>query len=67
MPRDGQNEAGVRGVPLALVAYLVVFAAKLAAYFILGVVALSAESLHTLTDIFISAARSLITLTRSPP
>lgn len=49
------DSTNTRGLRLALAAYIVVFAAKLAAYFVSGVVALLAESLHTLTDIFISA------------
>ncbi len=48
------GSSDIRGLRLALAAYLVVFAAKLAAYFVSGVVALLAESLHTLSDIFIS-------------
>jgi cation diffusion facilitator family transporter len=45
----------MRGLELALGAYAVVFAAKLAAYFASGVMALFAEALHTLSDIFVSA------------
>ena len=45
----------LRGLVLALVTYVVVFALKLAAYFITGVMVLLAEALHTLSDIFISA------------
>lgn len=48
------DSTNTRGLRLALAAYIIVFAAKLAAYFVSGVVALLAESLHTLTDIFIS-------------
>lgn len=49
------DSTSTRGLRLALAAYIVVFAAKLAAYYVTGVMALLAESLHTLTDIFISA------------
>jgi cation diffusion facilitator family transporter len=45
----------LRGLVLALVTYLVVFALKLGAYFGTGVMVLLAEALHTLSDIFISA------------
>ena len=45
----------IRALQLTLLAYVVVFAAKLAAYFASGVIALYAEALHTLSDIFISA------------
>ena len=48
------DSSDTRCLWLALAAYLVVFAAKLSAYFATGVVALLAESLHTLNDIFIS-------------
>jgi cation diffusion facilitator family transporter len=46
----------IRGLQLALAMYVVVLAAKLAAYYISGVVALFAEALHTLSDIFISGS-----------
>lgn len=50
------KEAGeLRGVGLALITYLAVFALKLGAYFTTGVMVLFAEALHTLSDIFISA------------
>src|SRR5512132_1755234 len=39
----------------ALVAYVAVFALKLGAYFVTGVMVLLAEALHTLSDIFISS------------
>ena len=49
-----QNGSDIRGLQITLAAYVVVFVAKLAAYFASGVVALYAEALHTLSDIFIS-------------
>ncbi len=54
MPREGQTGADVRGLRLALGAYLLIFVAKLAVYFPSGVMVLLAEALHTLSDIFIS-------------
>lgn len=49
--RDAKEE---RGLQLVLAAYLVVFGMKLAVYLVSGVMALLAEALHTLSDIFIS-------------
>jgi cation diffusion facilitator family transporter len=43
-----------RGLVLALVTYVLIFALKLGAYVITGVMALLAEALHTLSDIFVS-------------
>lgn len=45
----------LRSLQLALGIYVLVFGAKLAAYWMTGVMALLAEALHTLSDIFISA------------
>lgn len=44
----------LRSLRMALVVYVVIFAGKLAAYFATGVMAVLAEALHTLSDIFIS-------------
>ena len=44
----------VRALKTAVVLYVVVFAFKLAVYFATGVMALLAEALHTVSDIFIS-------------
>lgn len=44
----------VRGLQLTLGLYLLIFAMKLAVYFMSGVMALLAEALHTLSDIFVS-------------
>jgi cation diffusion facilitator family transporter len=50
------KEAGdLRGIGIALITYLAVFALKLGAYFMTGVMVLLAEALHTLSDIFVSA------------
>lgn len=49
-----QESTDVRGLGLALAVYVLVFAAKLVAYYASGVMALLAEALHTLSDIFIS-------------
>ena len=44
----------LRSIRLSLAVYVLVFAAKLAAYFVTGVMAVFAEALHTLSDIFIA-------------
>ena len=44
----------IRNLKIALGAYVLVLALKLVAYFITGVMALMAEALHTLSDIFVS-------------
>lgn len=50
------KESGdIRSLKIALGAYVVVFAMKLVAYFMTGVMALMAEALHTLSDIFVSS------------
>ncbi len=50
-----RESAELRGLWLSLGIYAFVFVLKLAAYFATGVLALLAEALHTLADIFISA------------
>jgi ferrous-iron efflux pump FieF len=50
MTRSGE----LRGLVLALATYVLIFALKLAAYFVTGVMVLLAEALHTLSDIFVS-------------
>ncbi len=52
----GISEEGkeLRALQLTLGIYLAVFAMKLAVYFMTGVMALLAEALHTLSDIFVS-------------
>ena len=49
-----QESADVRSLRLTLAAYTVIFVAKIVAYLASGVMALFAEALHTLSDIFIS-------------
>lgn len=44
----------LRGLKLSLVVYVLIFGMKLGVYFASGVMALLAEALHTLSDIFIS-------------
>lgn len=69
MKQNASSErSDIRGLQLALATYVVIFAAKLAAYFASGVMALFAEALHTLSDIFISAFLLVATLySRRPP
>jgi cation diffusion facilitator family transporter len=50
-----QEYQEVRALKLAVGAYILIFALKLAVYFVSGVMALLAEALHTMSDIFISA------------
>lgn len=50
-PRGGDD---LRPLKLAVGVYALIFAAKLAAYFITGVMVLLAEAFHTLSDIFVS-------------
>ncbi|MBI2853289.1 MAG: cation diffusion facilitator family transporter [Chloroflexi bacterium] len=49
------NTGELRGLQLSLLLYSAIFAAKLVAYFLTGIMALLAEALHTLSDIFISS------------
>ncbi|MCL5428793.1 MAG: cation diffusion facilitator family transporter [Chloroflexi bacterium] len=49
------ESADIRSLKIALGAYIVVLALKLAVYFMSGVMALMAEALHTLSDIFVSS------------
>jgi ferrous-iron efflux pump FieF len=48
------ESADIRSLWLTLAVYVVIFAAKVAAYLASGVMAVFAEALHTLSDIFIS-------------
>lgn len=54
-PTSADHEAEIRALKLSVVLYGVVFALKLAAYFYSGVMALLAEGLHTLSDVFVSS------------
>lgn len=49
-----ERERETRALRLAVLLYLLVFAIKLAAYLITGVMALFAEAMHTVGDIFVS-------------
>lgn len=51
----GSAAAETQGLKIALAVYLVVFALKLAVWSASGVMAVFAEALHTLSDLFISA------------
>ncbi|MGB7539502.1 MAG: cation diffusion facilitator family transporter [Anaerolineales bacterium] len=53
-PEYAESAEDLRNLGLTLGLYLLIFALKLAAYFASGVMALLAESLHTLSDIFVS-------------
>ena len=50
-----KGQEDIRSLQLALGLYVVIFALKLIAYLLSGVIALLAEALHTLSDIFIAA------------
>jgi len=49
---SGQED--VKNIRITLILYGVIFGMKLAAYFMSGIMALLAEALHTLSDIFVS-------------
>ncbi|HEY5982583.1 MAG TPA: cation diffusion facilitator family transporter [Anaerolineales bacterium] len=49
-----ENSGDVRSLKIAMGAYVLVLALKLVVYFMSGVMALLAEALHTLSDIFVS-------------
>jgi len=48
------ESADIKGIRTTLVIYVVIFGMKLAVYFMSGVLAMLAEALHTLSDIFVS-------------
>jgi len=48
------ESSDVRNLRLAVAVYAVILAAKVAAYLASGIMALFAEALHTLSDIFVS-------------
>lgn len=50
-----QHESEVRALKLVLGSYIVIFFMKLAVYLASGVLALLAEALHTMSDIFVSS------------
>jgi len=49
------QESDVRSLKLVVGTYILVFAMKLAVYIMTGVMAIFAEALHTLSDIFVSS------------
>lgn len=49
----GDSRGELRASKLALGVYVVIFATKLVTYFMTGVMAMMAEALHTLSDVFI--------------
>lgn len=49
------QESDIRSIKLVVGTYILVFAMKLAVYLMTGVLALFAEALHTLSDIFVSS------------
>jgi cation diffusion facilitator family transporter len=60
--KDMKESEDIRSLKLTLGLYVLIFAAKVAAYFASGVMALLAEALHTLSDIFIAAFLLIATL-----
>lgn len=52
--KENQQSRELRGLKLAVGVYILVFALKLTAYLVTGVMAVLAETLHTLSDIFVS-------------
>lgn len=52
---DSSQESNVRALKLTVGVYILVLAMKLAVYFATGVMAIFAEALHTLSDIFVSS------------
>jgi len=51
---DSSQESDVRALKIAVGVYVLIFVMKLAVYFMTGVMAIFAEALHTLSDIFVS-------------
>ena len=49
-----QESKDFSGLRLTLIVYVVIFIMKLVAYLSTGVIALLAEALHTLSDIFVA-------------
>jgi cation diffusion facilitator family transporter len=49
-----KDSGDIRGMRTAVIVYVVIFALKLAAYFLSGIMVLLAEALHTLSDVFVS-------------
>ncbi len=51
---DSSQESDIRALKIAVGVYVLIFIMKLAVYFMTGVMAIFAEALHTLSDIFVS-------------
>jgi cation diffusion facilitator family transporter len=49
-----EESKDLSGLRLTLIVYLLIFAMKLAAYLVTGVMAVLAEALHTLSDVFVT-------------
>jgi len=49
-----EQSKDLSGLRMTLIVYIVIFVIKLAAYFATGVMALLAEALHTLSDVFVA-------------
>ena len=62
-----QKSDDIRSLQLTLGVYVLIFGMKLAAYVMSGVMALLAESLHTLSDIFIAGFLLVATLYSRKP
>ena len=52
---DSSQESDVRALKIAVGVYVLIFVMKLAVYFMTGIMAIFAEALHTLSDIFVSS------------
>ena len=50
---DSSQESDVRALKIVVGVYVLIFVMKLAVYFMTGVMAIFAEALHTLSDIFV--------------
>ncbi len=56
------EQEDVKSIGTTLIIYLLIFAMKLVAYFMSGIMALLAEGLHTLSDIFVSGFLLIATI-----
>ncbi|CAG0983790.1 MAG: cation diffusion facilitator family transporter [Candidatus Methanoperedens sp.] len=52
---DSSQESDIRALKIVVGVYVLIFVMKLAVYFMTGVMAIFAEALHTLSDIFVSS------------
>lgn len=60
--KDAQRSRELRSLKLAVGVYILVFALKLTAYFATGIMAVLAEAMHTLSDIFVSSFLMVATI-----